>query len=332
MNPLNIESADAAVKAELFNGAIPLVIRPAAGDVSLVPWCAAHKEYIEASLDRCGAILFRGFGLATPQDFHAAARQLGGEPLDYSERSSPRSEVIQGVYTSTDYPARQSIFPHNETSYGTTFPLRLFFFCEIPPAKRGETPIADTRRVLARLSPATREKFRQKKWMLLRNLHGGNAPGYSWQDAFQLTDRSAVEEYCRKQDILFEWRPENALRVRHIHAAIETHPRTGEATWFNHAAFFHISTFERRVSDALLAVYGKENLPNNTYYGTGEELEPEVLDEIRAAYQAELVSFAWEKGDLLMIDNMLASHSRAPYEPPRKILVAMTMPYRRPKT
>lgn len=323
---------DTAVAIELFGNLAPLIVRPAAHDkqVSLVQWCERHKSYIETALHRYGAILFRGFGLATAQHFQEAVKPLGGEPLKYSERSSPRSDVIQGIYTSTEYPADQPISPHNELSYATTFAQKLFFFCETPPGGRGETPLADTRRVLARLSSATREKFIRQKWMLVRNLHGGTGAGYSWQTAFQTSDRQEVEEYCRAQEVLFEWRPRNALRVRHIHRAIEVHPYTGDQVWFNHAAFFHISTFEPGVRRALLATYGEENLPNNTYYGTGEPIEPEELDEIRDAYRAELITFSWQHGDLIMLDNMLMAHARAPYEPPRKILFAMTDPYRRP--
>jgi len=320
-----------AVVSQVLNDSLPLMLQPAAPGVSLEDWVGFHAREVTWHLHRHGAVLFRGFDLGTPDDFHAVVTRISGNPMKYSERSSPRSEVISGIYTSTDYPARQSIFPHNESSYGTSFPMKLFFFCEVEPFKGGETPIADSRKVLARLSPSTRQKFERKNWLLQRNFHGSAGAGYSWQSAFQMSDRAAVEQYCRAQDILYEWRPDNALRVRHVRRAIERHPYSGEATWFNHAAFFHHSTFEPSVREALLSVYGRDNLPNDTYYGDGSEIEPEVMDEVRAAYLAELVSFRWQRGDLLMIDNMLTSHSRAPFEPPRKILVSMTEPFTRPQ-
>jgi alpha-ketoglutarate-dependent taurine dioxygenase len=40
----------------------------------------------------------------------------------------------------------------------------------------------------------------------------------------------------------------------------------------------------------------------------------------------ETVSFAWQRGDILMLDNMLVAHGRNPYASPRKILVAMAEP------
>ena len=73
--------------------------------------------------------------------------------------------------------------------------------------------------------------------------------------------------------------------------------------------------------------FTEEDLPNNTYYGDGSPIEPSVLDEIRDAYLKETVVFPWLKGDLLMLDNMLVAHGRAPFTEPRKILVGMADPY-----
>jgi alpha-ketoglutarate-dependent taurine dioxygenase len=94
--------------------------------------------------------------------------------------------------------------------------------------------------------------------------------------------------------------------------------------WFEHAAFFHISSLEPAVRDALLAEYKTEDLPFNTYYGDGSPIESSVLNEIRDAYRQAAARFPWQEGDVLLIDNMLTSHGREPYEGPRKIVVAMT--------
>jgi hypothetical protein len=81
------------------------------------------------------------------------------------------------------------------------------------------------------------------------------------------------------------------------------------------------------VREAVLMMCSEEDLPNHTYYGDGSPIEPEVLDELRAAYQQETVSFPWQKGDILMLDNMLASHGREPYSGQRQVLVGMAEPY-----
>jgi hypothetical protein len=40
-------------------------------------------------------------------------------------------------------------------------------------------------------------------------------------------------------------------------------------------------------------------------------------------YEACAVRFDWQKGDVILLDNMLVAHARDPFEGPRKIVVAM---------
>jgi len=309
------------------NASLPLVITPAVVGVNLTEWARLNKSFIEAEFLKYGAILYRGFNLKTADDFDNVLQAMTGELLEYSERSSPRSEVGHRIYTSTDYPASQAIFPHNEHSYSKRFPLRLFFFCVRPAESGGETPIADCRKVFRRLSPETAERFIRKGWMYVRNFNDGM--GLSWQTVFQTEDKARVENYCRDFGIQAEWKAGNRLRTRQVRPAMATHPIIGEQVWFNHIAFFHVSTLEASMRDALLAEFKEEDLPNNTYYGDGSKIEPQVLDELRQAYLQELISFPWRQGDLLMIDNMLTAHSRTPFSGERKILVAMSAPHSR---
>jgi alpha-ketoglutarate-dependent taurine dioxygenase len=132
-----------------------------------------------------------------------------------------------------------------------------------------------------------------------------------------------VEQYCHENDIQWEWKDGNRLRTRQVRPAVARHPRTGEMVWFNHATFFHVSTLEPTIRETLLAEFKEEDLPNNTYYGDGSPIESAVLDELREAYQQEMVPIAWQERDILMLDNMLTAHARAPFVGPRKVLVAM---------
>jgi hypothetical protein len=54
-----------------------------------------------------------------------------------------------------------------------------------------------------------------------------------------------------------------------------------------------------------------------------------VLEELREAYRQETVTFPWRKGDVLLLDNMLAAHGRAPYVGARQVLVGMAEPVSR---
>lgn len=305
-------------------GDLPLLVEPASPGVDLPAWAASNREMLEEKLLRHGGILFRGFGLTGPDDLTAVIRAVSGEPLEYKERSSPRTQVEGNVYTSTDYPKDQPIFLHNENSYQQEWPLKIFFFCRTPPGAGGETPIADCRKVMERIDPEIRRRFAEKKWMYVRNF--GDGFGLSWPTVFQTTDKAVVEEHCRAKGIEVEWKDGDRLRTRAVRDAVIDHPKTGEPSWFNHATFFHVSTLEPSVREALKAEFSDEDLPANTYYGDGSPIEPDVMEHLRRAYHEATIAFPWQRGDLLMLDNVLVAHGRAPFEGAREILVGMAEP------
>jgi alpha-ketoglutarate-dependent taurine dioxygenase len=127
--------------------AMPFIIRPAMSGVDLLEHARINRESINEKLLRHGGILFRGFDVATAAQLEQFIRNLSGDLLQYSERSSPRTQVAGNIYTSTDYPADQEIFFHNENSYQQAWPLKIAFLCLTPALEGGETPIADTRKV-----------------------------------------------------------------------------------------------------------------------------------------------------------------------------------------
>jgi alpha-ketoglutarate-dependent taurine dioxygenase len=309
----------------LVNGGdLPMLVEPAAPAVDLMAWAAANRSLLEEKLQRHGGILFRGFGLREPEDLEAFISAVSGRALEYRERSSPRHAVKGNIYTSTDHPPSEPIFLHNENSYQKEWPLKIFFFCRQAPERGGETPIADVRKVLARLSQEVVDRFSTRHWMYVRNF--GDGFGLPWQAVFQDADKEAIERHCQDRGIEIEWKEGDRLRTRAIRRALVRHPKTGEVVWFNHATFFHVSTLAANIRDALLAEFADGELPANSYYGDGLPIEPEVLEQLREAYRAEAVSFPWQEGDLLMLDNMLVAHGRAAYAGPRQILVGMAEP------
>lgn len=302
---------------------LPLVVEPEIERLDLVQWAEAQRDFINAKLSEAGAILFRRFRLNQVNQFEAFVEATCGELLEYKERSSPRSQVSGNVFTSTDYPPERSIFPHTEQSYNHVFPLRIAFFCVTEPHAGGETPIADTRRVLQRIRPETRERFEQQGYLYVRNF--GSGAGLSWQEAFQTDNPQEVERHCRNSFIEFEWLSHGGLRTRQLRPVVASHP-SGVPAWFNHLTFFHVSTLEPDIRNQILENFAEPDLPNNTYYGDGSRIDPEVMQELRAAYLAELVSFKWQTGDILLLDNVLTAHARSSFVPPRKVVVAMAKP------
>lgn len=306
------------------NSRVPLVVLPNVDDLDLTNWAASQRTYLQQLLLHHGGLLFRNFRIAGAAQFQEFVSAISGDALEYMEQTSPRHKVHGNIYTSTEYPPSHRIFLHNENSYSATWPLKIMFFCVTAPVDRGETPIADVRRVYARIPEKIRDRFARDGWMLVRNF--GTGYGVSWETAFQTSDRGEISSYCKKHGIECEWRSNERLRIRQRRPAIAMHPVTKDLVWFNHATFFHISTLDPEMRNTLLAEFAEEDLPYNTYYSDGSPIEPEVLEILRGAYEAETIKFPWQEHDLLLLDNMLVAHGRSPFSGPRKILVGMAEP------
>jgi alpha-ketoglutarate-dependent taurine dioxygenase len=303
------------------DGQAPLVIEPTVEGVNPAAWLSRNREHLEAQLLSHGGLLFRNFHLQGVDDFALFIKALAEELLEYSYQSTPRSAVAGQIYTSTEYPAAQTIPLHNEMAYAHTWPMKIWFYCLTPAAQGGETPIADSRRVFARIDPKIRERFIEKKVMYVRNY--GEGLDLAWSTVFQTTDRLEVEAYCRRAGIECEWREGDRLRTRQICQGASRHPRTGEWVWFNQAHLFHISNLESGVRQALSSTYEEEDYPRHAYYGDGSPIESETLDAIREAYAREAIVFSWQAGDVLMLDNMLMAHGRKPFAGARRVVVGM---------
>jgi alpha-ketoglutarate-dependent taurine dioxygenase len=305
-------------------GPLPLVVEPSLPDADPVAWAARHRKEIEAQLLRHGGVLFRNLHVNSIARFEEFVAAVSSSLIQYGERSSPRTRLNGHVYTSTDHPADQHILLHNEQSYTLNWPMKIWFFCVQPAREGGRTPIADSRQIYRRLDPALVEKFTRRKVMYVRNY--GDGLGLPWQEVFQTEDRRAVEAHCRRAHIEVEWKDGNRLRTRQVRPAVRVHPTTGECTWFNHAVFFNVASLEPGARDALLAGMREDEVPFNTFYGDGSPIEPAVVEEILHAYRQETVAFDWQRGDILLLDNMLAAHGRESFVGPRKIVVAMSEP------
>ncbi len=250
-----------------------------------------------------GCVLLRGFDALGADGLQRVAALLG-EPLEaYEFGSSPRTHVDKAVFSSTEYPASQWIEQHNEQSYTTQWPARILFYCETPATR-------------------LRRRFDDRKIMYVRNF--GNGLDVPWQQVFGTDDHAAVERFCRARDIGFEWLDDGeALRTRQICQSEWRHPVTGETVWFNQAHLFHVTNLPEDTREALLELVDEASLPRNTYFGDGTPIDPLMLDEIRTVYRDTTLSFDWHAADLLILDNVLMSHGRAPFEGKRRVLVAM---------
>jgi alpha-ketoglutarate-dependent taurine dioxygenase len=301
----------------------PVLISPSFRDVDLAAWVRTNSDETRAVLRQHGAVLFRGFEAVDAGRFEEVATSVAGELVRYVEGSSPRRRLGRGLYTSTEYPRELPISMHNELSYAHWWPRYLFFYCRVAAETGGETPLADSRAVLQYLPPSIVEKFRAHGVRYLRRLRGeGPGLGLSWQEVFETDDREAVERYCRDGEIAFEWARDGGLRTRQDRHALINHPETGQLCWFNQVHQWHSSNLSPE--DArIVAALPPEERPLDATYGDGSEFDEETLAAIREAYVSCQVTFQWQAGDIVAVDNMAFAHGRRPFTGPREILVLL---------
>jgi alpha-ketoglutarate-dependent taurine dioxygenase len=318
---------EALIRTEHFDDLtkFPLVIRPAINDLSLPGWAGDNRDYLEKALLEHGGILFRSFRVDRVDLFEAFAQTVTGELLNYEERAAPRTEVGNRIFTSTHFPADQWIPLHHEMSYSHQWPTKIFFYCAQPCSQGGRTPIAPDREVYKRIDSRIKDCFLKKGVMYVRNY--GEGVDMPWQEVFQTDDKFVVEERLRASRTDFEWRGRDRLRTRAVRQVIATHPVTGDQVWFNHAHMFHMSNLPQDVLAALLQEFKEDELPRNAFHADGSPIEKSMLDEVSAVYKECAVTFPWEQGDVLLLDNFLSSHGREPFSGPREILVAMSELY-----
>ena len=301
---------------------MPLVVQPAMDGVNLANWVIANKEHIRTELARHGAILFRKFKLdsaATFEQFALAMSDCGELFDEYGDL--PRDDPGAKVYHSTPYPADKSILYHNESAHMHQWPMKIMFYCVKAAEEGGATPIIDCRLAYKTIDPTIIKLLTEKKLMYVRNFIEGL--DVSWQQFFGTSDQRKVEEYCRKAGMSFEWKGEKCLTTRQICQAVARHPTTKEMLFFNQVQLHHISCLDPDVRDSMLSMFHPEDLPRNVYYGDGSLIEDSIIQEIGNVYDNIAVRFRWQAGDVIILDNMMVSHSRDPFGGTRKILVAM---------
>lgn len=283
-------------------------------------WVDKNAKFVEQLISQNGVVLVRGLQVNGSKNLGSLMSILfGGDLLEYTYRSTPRTRMRGSIYTSSEYHSEESIGLHSENSYANRWPLRIGFYCIKPAEQGGCTPIADCRKVYESISREVVEKFKDRGLMYVRNYSSIDLP---WREVFQTSNKLEVEDYCRKNRIKYEWLGED-LRTRQVNPAVRRHPVTGEWVWFNAAHMFHISNMRRQVREDMRMIFDESQLPRNVYYGNGDVIEDEVFDEIRAAYQENQLVFEWKAGDLLLLDNMLFAHGRQPFSGTRKVLVGM---------
>jgi alpha-ketoglutarate-dependent taurine dioxygenase len=317
-------SSSSLLDVDLLPGRPPVLRAADPGDP--VGWAERHREAVRAHVIEHGSVLVRGLGLRDAVQTGAVFSRLADELVAEREAFAPRDVIADGVHSSTTWPAGQPMCMHHELSYLLEVPGLLLLACITAPTDGGTTGLADSTAVLEALPADLVARFEREGWLLARTYN--DEIGAPWTEAFGTTDRTAVESYCRGQDIAFEWQADGGLRTRQRRPAVVEHPVTGRRCWFNQVAFLSEWTLDPEVREYLVDAYGEDGLPFTTRFGDGAPIGEEVIALLNEVYPATTVREPWQAGDLMLIDNIRTAHDREPYAGPREVLVGLGDPVR----
>lgn len=304
-------------------------------------WLAAQRHLYDTRLDQYGAVLIRGFAaLHCATDFNTVLAAAGASLLDYVGGTSPRRTVCGRVMTATEVPADYSIPIHQEMSYTANPPERIAFFCVTPADAGGETTLADMREVTRRIDSGVLQRFRQKGGVQLRrNLplpeHAALRPGVPkpWTEVFNTTERSVAESAAAMRGWATQWLDDGSLQLwQEVLPATRVHPRTGDDLWFNQLHIFSpIAALRWARNDGRhvlaermeVALRDAPDRVDEVLHGDGTPIAAEDVLHVAEVLDACALPHAWQTGDVLMLDNLLAGHGRRQYSGPRSILAAL---------
>ncbi|MGW3898860.1 non-ribosomal peptide synthetase [Micromonospora profundi] len=317
---ITLASAEAVTRCPIGDGsALPLVLSPTRDDVDLADWAAAHRDSLESTLREVGALLFRGFDIVRPPQLERFAMVFVDE-LFGDNGEHPRAALSGNVYTPVFFPPEEKLLWHNENSFNDEAPAKIWFCCQQPAETGGETPIVDSRAVYRRLDADLREEFLRKGVRYVRSY--GTGLGLDWRTVFRTDSRDEVAARCATQGLEYEWRGDR-LRTTATRPAAVRHPVTGEWSWFNQVQHWHLACLPAAARTSLLATMGPDELPRSCEFGDGSPIPDAAMVEICRVYQELEVTFGWQRGDVLMVDNFLVAHARNAFRGDRALLVAM---------
>jgi hypothetical protein len=238
-------------EAKVVDGRVfPMTLRPreqadaGRGQEQRLAFVAAERSKIFQLVQTHGAVLLRGWGAATPDDFAELNSALHGlEHFDMACSAGPRTEVAHRIFTANEAPPSERIPFHHEMAQCDAPPEHIAFFCQQPPAQGGATPIIHSHLVAAylrRSHPAFAAKLKRLGVRYVRVMPEETDPssalGKSWRVSLGVQTREQAKDKLRASATEFSWLPGNFLRtVSRVGPALVDDELSGREMFFTAA-------------------------------------------------------------------------------------------------
>jgi hypothetical protein len=300
------------------------------------------KDEIQLSLDKHGALCLKGMeALSEAAQFQTAISRALPSLRSYVGGTSPRTRLDGFVMTATETPPTWSIPLHQEMAYTKNGPDRVVFLCRQPATGGGGlSMLGDMRTALEAIPKEVRSAIGSRRLRLRRtlpsrqNVQAKAGIKKTWEEVFDTTDRLAVEGIAAARNWEIEWLDRNTMQMfQEPLPPTRKHPRTGDLVWHNQIHFFSPTCMiawaardgrYEDVAELSHALSAEPELMDNVVFeDTKEEVAAPMAQVIADTLLNIEVPTALDRGDLLIIDNVLMAHGRSPFHGQRDLMVVL---------
>lgn len=313
---------------------IPLALRPSTHDdaevdldtvVDSIKSLQAQGAILTKKLALHGTLLFRGLPIHNAEDFSKFAHAFGFTPHEIIGIVVDRPLLAPNVAPANEAPKEVLIYNHNESPQVPHAPEYIFFYSHKAPEIGGETPISSSLELFYRAKEEIPEFITAltEKGILSKVLYKVDKQyegGSTLKQAFgkevqegddEATRRAKVEaqiaRYGRGKHTTWEWTDDGNLILTHRLPAVRTQPETRLPTLFTGlAAYYKNAQVNNTTSDARKKV-------TEQLFGDGTPIPEKYLAHLAKITDEIRVLHKWQRGDVLVYDNIIAQHGRQPW-------------------
>jgi hypothetical protein len=302
----------------------PLIISPREKSVNLADmqrWLGDNRRDLLAKLAEHGAILLRGFPIATDENFDLAVGAFNLENFAYknSLSNAVRTNRTERVFTANEAPPDVSIYLHHEMAQTPIFPSKLFFYCELASTVGGATPLCRSDVLLTAMEKELPDFVRdcEVKGVTYSNVMPAfndkeSGQGRSWQSTLDASNKAEAETRLQKLNYAWQWLEDGSLRsTTPVLPAIRELP-DGRRVFFNQ----------------LIAAYrgwkdSRNEANKSISFGDGSTIGPAEMARVIELSDKLTFDLNWQTGDMALVDNFLVMHWRRAYEGTRRVLASL---------
>jgi hypothetical protein len=320
---LHVETTAIEGQQHYAQGEFPLAFacRTAATLESATAWIAENRRELYGRAALHGAIVFRGFPLASAEDFDrfVAAFDLPNFPYEESLSNAVRVIKTPRVFTANEAPSSARLCLHHEMAQTPLYPSNLFFFCEQPAESGGATPLCRSDVLWDRLKVECPEfacSCETKGLKYSNVMPPQNDPtsgmGRSWQSTLRADTPERAEERLKALGYSWRWLDDGCLRMTTPVLPAVRKLGDGRTSFFN------------QLIAAFQGWKDERNDPSKAItFGDGTPLDREAVDVATRIGDELSFDLPWRRGDVALVDNYSTMHGRRPFTGTRKVLASL---------